>query len=106
MGLISPEKQRELRLKLAKDVVLKDTELTVKISKMLASSGFAMSEGGTDGVVARKAHLFLGSCITEKGDPLFKRQSDVEEFMGSITLDDATQLITEISSLAGDKPGN
>lgn len=107
MGFVTAEQKRQIRLKRSRTVDLAEGSLTVRIAPMLANRAFNMT-GDKKDLVAGKADLFIGACITEKGDPLFKTPADVEDFLEVINIYDATLLIDEINKLTEEvkPPGN
>jgi hypothetical protein len=111
---MTPELRRKVRLKDAVDVELADGLIKLKIAPTVAGRAFSMAEAQQKQQAdVAKVDLFVGSCINEKGDPLFASAKEVVEFLDAISVSDATKLIDLIVGLsseaklkeAGD-PGN
>lgn len=100
MSFIPPELAKKIRLKKSRVVELADGELKVRIAGLLANVAFEMSGKTEVDMLSNNASLFIAACIDEKGMQLFKTVEDVKEFLSVIDIDDATKLLTEISSMS------
>ncbi len=101
---ISKESKRRVRLQKAVDAELGGGEFKFKISPCVASRAVGMSEHNAKGnKVAAMVDLFVGSCITEEGDPYFKNAAEAQEMLDIVPIEESTALMDRILELTSSR---